>query len=290
MSKSLISIPSSKTLIETKNILLDNGITSVPVFDNFGKPMGLLTEIGLVRAFLKVHNSTDKSKDTIFHHREFLEPITIVEDTAPISQATRALFTSTINRLLVRDSKGKFIGMVSPRDILRVVSGDFDRTLGIERELKDTQSALRKVKGKLRDSDEILSRYHDYLEQAPFYIHSLDEEGNLVFVNKRLREELGYKTTEMIGMNLEDIYTRDQVEKSRQGLRKIIKQGSHDPVITMMQRKDGTALRVEAVSSALKAADGKFIATVTMSRPLASDNMLRALNGVLDLSKDGAFD
>lgn len=290
MTKTLISIPASKTLTEAKDVLLDNGITSLPVFDAYGKPIGLLTELGLVRAFLKVHNSTDKSKDTIFHHKEFLDTLTVVEEDVPILQAIKMLFGSGVIRLLVKDSKGKFIGIISPRDILRVVSGDFDRVMGIERELNQTQTALRKVSGKLKDSDEILSRYHDYLEQAPFFIHSLDEEGNLVFVNMRLRDELGYGRGEMIGMNLEDIYTRDQVEKSRSGLKKILKQGAHDPIITTMLRKDGSILRVEAVSSALKSPEGKFFATVTMSRPLASDNMLRALNGVLDITKAEPFD
>lgn len=290
MTKTLISIPASKTLTEAKDVLLDNGITSLPVFDAYGKPIGLLTELGLVRAFLKVHNSADKSKDTIFHHKEFLDTITVVDEDVPILQAIKMLFGSGVIRLLVKDSRNKFIGIISPRDILRVVSGDFDRVMGIERELTHTQTALRKVSGKLKDSDEILSRYHDYLEQAPFFIHSLDEEGSLVFANMRLREELGYERGEMIGMRLEDIYTKDQVEKSRSGLKKIMKRGAHEPIITTMRRKNGSALRVEAVSSALKSPDGKFFATVTMSRPLASDNMLRALNGVLDLTKSEPFD
>ncbi len=290
MAKSLVSIASSKTLSEAKDTLLDNGISSAPVFDAYGKPLGLLTELGLVRAFLKVHNAADKSKDTVFHHREFLEQIDVIEENVPISQATKALFASPTQRLLIKDARGKFIGLVSPRDILKVVSGDFDHLLGIERELNDTQDELRKVSGKLKDSDEILSRYHDYLEQAPFFIHSLNEQGNVVFVNMRLREELGYGKGEMIGLTLEQLYSPDQIEKSRAGLAKIMKQGAHEPILTTILRKDGSLLRVEAVSSALKAPDGKFIATVTMSRPLASDNMLRALNGVLDMNKARPFD
>lgn len=290
MSKSLISIVASKSLNDAKDVLLDNGISSVPVFDAYGKPLGLLTEPGLVRAYLKVHNSSDKSKDTIFHHREFLEAITVIDEDVPITQAIKILFGSPSQRLLVKDGRNKYVGIVSPRDILKVVSGDFDHITGIERELNQTQNALRKATGKLKDSDEILTRYHDYLEQAPFFIHSLNEQGAVVFANKRLRDELGYVKGEMIGMGLEELYARDQVEKSRGGLQRIIKNGAHEPLITSMLRRDGSVMRVEAISSALKGADGKFIATVTMSRPLASDNMLRALNGVLDIDKAEPFD
>ena len=289
MSKTLVSIPASKTLVEAKNVLLDNGISSVPVFDAYGAPLGLLTELAMVRAFLKLHNAPDKVKDTVFQYREFLEPITTIGEDVPITQAIKVFFATPIHRLLVQDSRKRYIGMISPRDILKVVSGDFDHVMDIERELDETQDALRKVGGKLKDSEEILERYHDYLEQAPFFIHSLNTEGHIVFANKRLRDELGYGPGEMIGIGIEKLYSPDQVERSRAGLSKIISSGTHEPVVTTMMRKNLTSIRVEAVSSALKSPDGKFIATVTISRPLASDNMLRALNGVLD-STNSAFD
>ncbi len=93
----------------------------------------------------------------------------------------------------------------------------------------------------------------------------------------------------MIGMTLDQIYTQDQVERSRKGLEKIIKEGAHKPVITSMKKRDGAELRVEAISSALNSPNGRFIATVTMSRPLASDNMLRALN-LAEMGKVEPFD
>lgn len=290
MTANPITIPSFKTLKEGLDTLFDLGISSVPVVDNFGEPLGLLSEFALVRAYLKFHNSEDKSKNQIFHFKELLEPISIIQETLSVSDTIKSVFANSFHRVLVKNGSGKLVGVVSPKDILKVLSGDQNHLSQLEVELNTTKADLRKLAGQLKDNEEITLRYHSYLEEAPFNFHSLNEEGKVIFANRSLRETLGYTSDELIGMPLDALYTPDQVDKAREGLKSIMKSGTHLPIITTFRCKDGTSLRVEALSSALIGSEGQFIATVTMSRRMASDNMLRALNGVLDISEAKPFE
>ncbi len=282
-------LPSSSTLSDGAQLLVEQGISSIPVIDNMGTPMGFLSEFSLIRCYLKLHQSKEKNKDQIYHFRELLEPMALVPAEATLQEAIRILFSSPFHRALVEGANGKIVGIICPKDILKVLTNDRHSISKFESELVATKKDLRNVAGKLKDAEEILSRYHAYLENAPFHIHSVNEEGKVVFANRSLRKALDYDSNEIIGMNLDELYSPDHAEDAKKGLEKIRKNGGHEPVITSMLCKNGDEYRVEAITSAVNGPDGKFIATITMSRRLAADNMLRALNGVLDTKKNAAF-
>ena len=46
-------------------------------------------------------------------------------------------------------------------------------------------------------------------------------------------------------------------------------------------RKDGSTVRCDIASSALRDSNGKFISTISVLRPVDSEELLRALNGVM---------
>lgn len=290
MTPNPLTIPSSLSLADAAKALFESGYSSVPVLENMGTPLGFLSEFSLIRSFLKLHQMKDKSKDQVYHFREYLEPLATVNHEADLNEAIRVLFSNTFHRALVEGPNGKIVGMVSPKDVLMVLTNKRHSLSKLESELADTQKQLRNISGKLKDAEEILSRYHSYLENAPFHIHSINEEGKVIFANQSLRKALGYEPQEIVGLKLDQLYVEEHAPGALSGLKKVMKSGAHEPVITSMRCKDGSEYRIEAISSALRATDGSFIATVTMSRRLSSDNMLRALHRVLDPTKGNPFD
>jgi acetoin utilization protein AcuB len=54
MSKDLITVPFDYTMEETAEILLENKISGVPVVDNKGKIVGMITETDLFRAMMSL--------------------------------------------------------------------------------------------------------------------------------------------------------------------------------------------------------------------------------------------
>ncbi len=281
MTRDPFVLHASTNLEDSIKSFCELGITSAPVIDVYGDIKGLITELGLIRLYFRVHGKGE-TKDQIAYHFDLLEKAETVTEDTPINDTIKSLLQSHIHRVVVLDKHKKIIGIISPKDLLKVFNGDSESRL--QKDLKVAREDLKKTVGKLKDSEDLSNRYFSYLESAPFMIHSVNEEGRVIMANKRLSTALGYEPGELIGKSLLDLFEGDNGNKAMVGLKALMKDGIHPPVITAMIRKDKSAVRVEAVSTALYNELGDFVGTITMSRSLASDNMLRALNGVLDKS------
>lgn len=277
-----IIIPSSHTISEALHVFIENGMTSAPVVDAHGEILGLLTELGLIRGYFRLHSKTGQ-KEHLAYHMDILEPCQTIQEDAHVQETVKLLLKTPTHRVVVLDKHKKITGIISPKDILRVFTGERDKKSRIQRDLQETRDNLRQLTGQLKDAEEIISRYHGYFENAPFMIHSVNEEGKIVLANRRLSEALGYKPSELVGKTIKDLFDEENYNKAMNGLKKLMLEGVHPAVVTVMKCKDGSTMRVEACSTTLRSEKGDFIATITMSRRLASDNMLRALHGVLDM-------
>ena len=105
------------------------------------------------------------------------------------------------------------------------------------------------------------------VEHFPDMIHSVDADGNLVYVNRAATALLGYTVDELRGLNIRRLYPPEILEAVEQGFRDV-KQVGEKRVESLLMAKDGTRIPVELRTLAVQDAAGAFARTFTVSRDL----------------------
>jgi CBS domain-containing protein len=141
MSRPVVSVHPDTSTREIARLLLDKGISAVPVVDNNGAAVGIVSERDLIRPDRGAREAWRQSWLEIFAEGEPLAPellawlqsqshtaravmsvpvITVSEDTE-LTEIARVLHTHQIKRVpVVRD--GSVTGIVARDDILRVLA------------------------------------------------------------------------------------------------------------------------------------------------------------------------
>ena len=138
------------------------------------------------------------------------------------------------------------------------------------------------MSAKVTGLNQVLSKYQKLYDDSPYSMHSVDEKGIVVLANKRLHEMLGYKHGELIGESVVKLYSDTVRHDALAGLKKIMEEGYQHNIYTTMITKTGEKLRVDVASSALRDDNGNFMSTITISRTVDSQILLRALHGIVD--------
>ena len=105
------------------------------------------------------------------------------------------------------------------------------------------------------------------LNNFPDMIHSLDKEGNIVYVNRTATQLLGYTAEELYGMNIRQLYPPEILEAVEKGFREV-KQTGEKRVESLFMTKDGTRIPVEIRTIALRDGQRSFTQTFSISRDL----------------------
>lgn len=143
MSKPVISVHPDTPLREVARLLLDKEISAVPVVDNNGTPIGMVSEGDLIRPDRAAREAWRQSWLEIFAEGEPLAPellawlqsqthnaravmsapaVTVTEDTE-LGEIARVLITHRIKRVpVVRD--GRVTGIVARDDLLRALASN----------------------------------------------------------------------------------------------------------------------------------------------------------------------
>jgi PAS domain S-box-containing protein len=101
----------------------------------------------------------------------------------------------------------------------------------------------------------------------PDMIHSVDADGNIVFVNHMATDLLGYTADELRAMNIRQLYPPEILEAVEKGFR-AVKQTGEMRVESQLMAKDGTRIPVELRTIAIHDAQGAFARTFTVARDL----------------------
>jgi len=141
MSKPVVSVHPETPLHEVARLLIDKGISAVPVVDDNGAPIWIVSESDLIRSDRAAREAWRQSWLEIFAEGEPLAPellawlqsqnhtaravmkgpvITVSEDTE-LGEIARVLVTHRIKRVpVVRD--GRVTGIVARDDLLRTLA------------------------------------------------------------------------------------------------------------------------------------------------------------------------
>jgi CBS-domain-containing membrane protein len=129
MTRPAISIPADKPALDAVNLMLDKKLKRLPVVDDTGKLVGIVSRLDLFRTIMK------KSPDwTAFQAQKIevkniqtvadimrREALTVLPSTS-VEKVVDVINSNDIQRVAVVDEKGSFLGLVSDRDLLAVFS------------------------------------------------------------------------------------------------------------------------------------------------------------------------
>ncbi len=120
--------------------------------------------------------------------------------------------------------------------------GEVAGLLGISRDItrhKELEETIQKSE----------KRYRSLLENASDAILLADMNGNLLDVNRKAEQLLGYSKPELLCMNVSDIHTKEQTDRIRDTFQEIIQNGFAMIHNTLALRKDGAAVPIEITGS-----------------------------------------
>jgi len=109
MNRELLSVTADSRADETLEMILEYGITAVPVLDADGRPVGVTSLRDLARM------GPSKAPMT--------KPATTVAANASIESVAETMATTNRHHLVVVGSDGKAVGMVSTLDVIRAMLG-----------------------------------------------------------------------------------------------------------------------------------------------------------------------
>lgn len=282
MTHSPNHVLTSDTVQQAINIFTQNKLSTLPVLSTVGKVEGVISEISLLKAYIKIR-SAKRFDDKIVDHREIIEPPITVNEKADIAMVVQAALRSPYHRVLVLDDMDHLLGVISPKDILLVLNENSDPSLTMQKELRELRQKAEKIQDlnqELKKTEAQMKTYENLFDSSNFMLHSLDKDGKIIMANPRIHEVLGYAPGELVGKTIKDLYPQHLWDEVEKGLKKIESQGTVETVYSAYRKKNGEVVKVEVASQAVKDEKGKFVATSTISRLIDPEALLRLLHGV----------
>lgn len=223
---------------------------------------GVLTEGGLMRAYLRFQ--TQKERSAIVLYKDCLEPGQLIQKSEIFPDLVKKIMSSVGNRCFVIGHDSKIIGYITAKDLLPFFTTSSD-TEGATPSVVDegTRSALY--------------MYESFFSKSPFLMHSVNKEGTIIMANEILHSVLGYEYGDLIGKTIFDLYPKEAHKYAEEGLKTIFQKGYHKVVQSKMVHRNKTEIPVELVSRVLTNQLDQVIGTMTVSRPLDMETLLKAL-------------
>jgi len=143
MVREAVAVSVGTSISETARILAQHSISGVPVLDEMGKLVGIVSEKDIVASFVMEEDAAEvlepelcdllarnhaevevelaKGRFTVVDEIMTRNPITVTEGT-PLVEAARIMAEKRIHRLPVLKGK-RLVGIITAYDIIRTISG-----------------------------------------------------------------------------------------------------------------------------------------------------------------------
>ena len=112
MVKDVFTVPETMQLDEVAKLMLDNGIGSVPVIDDDGKMVGIVSKADFVTLAVGI------AFDKITVKEIMTKDLTVVSPTERLVHARRLMIEDHVGRLPVVED-GELVGMLTSKDLMR---------------------------------------------------------------------------------------------------------------------------------------------------------------------------
>ena len=117
MTANLISISETASLAEAAGILDSNKLTGLPVVDDTGLLIGVLSQTDLVRARANQHLVSNWPGLAV--GQIMTTPVLTIAATASLEEAAKEMERHRVHRLVVTDATATPIGIISTSDLVR---------------------------------------------------------------------------------------------------------------------------------------------------------------------------
>ena len=145
MTRKVVTAHPSDTVARVARLLVENSISAVPVCDDSGALLGMVSEGDLMRPFVNTNvkrrawwltllaDGTELAPEFVDYVRLdrhevgdlMTRPVIAATDTASVTELAEQMVTHRIKRVpIVRD--GKLIGIVSRADVIRAIAQSLD--------------------------------------------------------------------------------------------------------------------------------------------------------------------
>lgn len=277
-------LQSGADITEALKLFSEHEFHYIPVVTPLHEVLGLLSDFALSKACLINYMDPHKANKVISHKALFVDASYVEEDDS-LETVMREMSKAPSHRLLVVNKQSKLVGVISPKDILRLLAGAAQRNVDLRDELRKTQDEATKLSDKVETLQNSLNLYQNLFENSPNMMHSVDSDGKILMANEKIHKVLGYEIGELVGQSLSTLYPKTVLHEALSGLAEIKEHGYHHATYTTMQRKNGDKIRIDITSSALRNHKGDFVGTISIPRQVDAEELLRALNGIVTKDK-----
>ncbi|MDP2752943.1 MAG: diguanylate cyclase [Nitrospirota bacterium] len=181
MKRKIISVDKKDLLPKAIELMIKNHISCVLVIED-NKPVGIITERDITKAIAE--NSISNNVEEIMNF-----PVFTANKDINLYDATRLMEENKLRSLVIVDSEGNVIGIVTKSDIIKNLRADYIELL--KNMLKEKSRAL--IESELK--------YRTLVEQSLEGILII-QEGLIKFVNPNLLKILSYEGKEMLGKDI----------------------------------------------------------------------------------------
>ncbi len=278
MTKNPLCINLRDRLYHVAEIFLHRNFKSLPVIDHNKKCIGILTEFEITRAFIDTFYKFDKTEVTIEKYQKLLQEPQILYENDEITKVLKVISRPPTHRVIVlQRGSDALAGIISPQDLLGFLYGERSQTASMQEEFTVMQRELAKMKAQMQELESELHLFESFYSNSPYMVHSVDKKYRVIFANENLHKALGYSNGELIGRQVYDLYPESRHDQVKKGLIDVISHGKQALIYTSLRKKDGMMVPIDLSSSAIRDSNGRFICTMTVSRPLKEELMHKAL-------------
>jgi len=200
MTKNVIYATLDETIYDVSKKLYENKITGLPILDDSGKIVGVISQSDIVKLLEKYEEKDLKNlsvKDFLLKKRK--KKLIVASPNSTIKRLIKLMIKYDISRIPIIDRDKKLVGIVTKSDILKLISNElkvsnekeenkdkistlFDRILKILDEKE--KISLKELAKELNESEQILEQNLKILEKYGLVelVYSL---GNVIVKKKK---------------------------------------------------------------------------------------------------------
>jgi CBS domain-containing protein len=130
MTRPAVTVEEDKPVTDAVKLMLDKGVKRLPVVDAAGRLVGILSRVDVFHAIMRECPDWEgfRKQSIVVENLRFVSDImrrdtsTVLPDT-PVEEVMRLIDCNDIQRVCVVDGEGRFLGLISDRDLLAAFSG-----------------------------------------------------------------------------------------------------------------------------------------------------------------------
>ena len=117
MTKNIVTLQATSSIREAVTLMADKSISCIVIVDAVNNPIGIITERDIVKKV--IHKNLNPDEATI--NSIMSSPVVTISKDTDILEAMMTMQKNRFRRVVVTDSGGKLIGLVTQTDLFKAI-------------------------------------------------------------------------------------------------------------------------------------------------------------------------